>query len=93
MREMESYEMLQEQMKELDEAEERKQDEECKKKREYMQTLKMQMEGADSKKAKKLEEFTEDKKIIDEIMDRIKQEEILYDEQKIAIFYGWFPSV
>ena len=52
-----------------------------------MQTLKTQMEGADSKKAKKLQEFTEDKKIIDEIMDRIKQEEILYDEQKTAIFY------
>ena len=82
MREMESYEMLLEQMKQYDEAEERKQDEECKKKREYMQTLKMQMEGVDSKKAKKLEEFMEDKKIIDEIIDKIQQEEIQYDASK-----------
>ena len=73
---MESNEIMLEHIKEFDKQQEAKQEEECARKREYMRTLKMQIEGKLAQmKLEKQDDYL-DKQMVDEIMETIKQEEL-----------------
>ena len=73
---MEINEIMIEHIKEFDKQQEAKQEEECARKREYMRTLKMQIESKLAQmKLEKQDDYL-DKQMVDEIMETIKQEEL-----------------
>ena len=73
---MEINEIMLEHIKEFDKQQEAKQEEECARKREYMRTLKMQIESKLAQmKLEKQDDYL-DKQMVDEIMETIKQEEL-----------------
>jgi len=77
MRQQENYELLMEKLQQFDQEEEEKRRADWQKKKDYYRALKNQLDDVTSKHTRQKEEDQRSKEMVDEIVESIKQEEML----------------